>query len=255
MITKNPIAVFPVGFTFDNYKRILEQDGLFLAFAVSISRTVAGTAITLFFTSILAYALTKNELIGRKLMDRVTVTAMYLHAGLIPWYMTMRSLHLKDNFLVYVLPSAVSIFSLILIKTYMEQISTAIEESAFMDGAGYFTIYQKIIMPLSLPVLAAVVVFTAVAQWNSWYDNLLLVNVHELRTLQLVLLQFLKQAESIATEIRLNGAAAAGGSNYALTPYTVRVTITMVVTIPIILVYPMVQKYFVNGIILGAVKG
>ena len=248
------VILYPLGFTLRNYQEVFGLKGLYLAFAVSVSRMVLGSAITLFFTSMLAYTLTKSELVGRKIFYRITVTSMYLNAGLIPWYLTMRNLHLKDSFLLYILPSAVSVFSMILIKTYIEQISPALEESAVVDGAGYFTVFLKIVIPVSTPVLAAVTVFTAVGQWNTWMDNLLLVTNHNLTTLQLLLFNYLRQAEAIVSEARSSGGKSVA-SGYGITPFSIRMTVTMIVTIPILLVYPIVQKYFVSGIMLGAVKG
>lgn len=255
LAAQSNVVLFPVGITFNNYLEVFILKGLFQAFLVSVARTVAGTVITLFFTSMLAYTLTKRELVGRKIFYRITVTSMYLNAGLIPWYLTMRNLQLKDSFLVYILPSAVAVFSLILIKTYIEQIHPSIEESALIDGAGFFKIFLKIVMPITKPILAAVVVFTAIAQWNSWIDNLLLINNnHNLNTLQLVLLNYLNQAEAFASQARANGGQIFA-SGYVISPYSIRVTITMIVVIPILLVYPAAQKYFVSGIMLGAVKG
>lgn len=251
-VSRHIVTLYPLGFTFKNYAEVFELQGLPLAFAVSVARTVIGTAITLFFSSIMAYTLTKNELPGRKLFYRITITSMYLNAGLIPWYIVMRNYGLKDSFLLYVLPGAVSVFGLILIKTYMEQIPAALEESALVDGAGYFAIFTKIMLPLSKPVMAAVAVFSAVGQWNTWMDNLLLINNASLNTLQYVLLQFLNQAEMIASQAKLGGGGITG---YQLTPFSLRMTVTMVVTVPVLLVYPVIQKHFVSGIMLGAVKG
>jgi len=251
-VQKTTVSLWPIQFTLNNYKQVFELNGIWHSFFVSVARTVAGTVVTVFFTSILAYTLTKEELILRKFFYRFAVVSMYINAGLIPWYLTMRSLGLKDSFLVYILPTAVSAYSLVLIKTYMESISTALEESAMLDGAGYFTIYLKIIMPVAVPILAAVIVFTAVGQWNQWYDNLLLVNDNNLKTLQYTLLEYLRQATNIANEAKsgnMIGAAA------AITPFTLRMTITMVVTLPIIIIYPAMQKYFIQGIMVGAVKG
>ena len=251
-VQKTTVSLWPIQFTLNNYKQVFELNGIWHSFFVSVARTVAGTVVTVFFTSILAYTLTKEELILRKFFYRFAVVSMYINAGLIPWYLTMRSLGLKDSFLVYILPTAVSAYSLVLIKTYMESISTALEESAMLDGAGYLTIYLKIIMPVAVPILAAVIVFTAVGQWNQWYDNLLLVNDNNLKTLQYTLLEYLRQATNIANEAKsgnMIGAAA------AITPFTLRMTITMVVTLPIIIIYPAMQKYFIQGIMVGAVKG
>lgn len=252
-VKRTMITWYPVQPTLANYKQVFELNGIWNAFLVSIARTFAGTFVTLFFTSILAYTLTKKELPFRKLFYSIAIVSMYINAGLIPWYLTMRTIGLKDNFLVYILPTAVSAYSMILIKTYMESITAGVEESAMIDGAGYFTIYWKIVMPVCKPVLAAIIVFTAVGQWNSWTDNLLLVNNMNLKTLQMTLLEYLNQATNIANQARTGGASAVTGT--AISPFTLRMTITMVVTVPILAVYPFMQKYFINGIMIGAVKG
>ena len=252
-VKKTMITWYPLEPTFANYLQVFKLNGIFNAFVVSVSRTFAGTAVTLFFTSILAYTLTKNELPCRKFFYSIAIVSMYINAGLIPWYLTMRTIGLKDSFLVYILPTAVSAYSMILIKTYMESITAGIEESAMIDGAGYFTIYWRIVMPICKPVLAAIIVFTAVGQWNSWTDNLLLVNNMNLKTLQMTLLEYLNQATNIANMARTGGAGAVSGA--AISPFTLRMTITMVVTVPILVVYPFMQKYFINGIMIGAVKG
>ena len=252
-VKKTMITWYPLEPTFANYLQVFKLNGIFNAFIVSVSRTFAGTAVTLFFTSILAYTLTKNELPCRKFFYSIAIVSMYINAGLIPWYLTMRTIGLKDRFLVYILPTAVSANSMILIKTYMESITAGIEESAMIDGAGYFTIYWRIVMPICKPVLAAIIVFTAVGQWNSWTDNLLLVNNMNLKTLQMTLLEYLNQATNVANMARTGGAGAVSGA--AISPFTLRMTITMVVTVPILVVYPFMQKYFINGIMIGAVKG
>ena len=252
-VQKTTVVLLPVQLTLSNYSKVFALKGIWNSFFVSVARTVAGTGVTLFFTSILAYTLTKDSLPGRKIFYRFAVISMYINAGLIPWYLTMRSLGLKDSFLVYILPTAVSAYSLILIKTYIESISPSLEESAMLDGAGYFTVYKKIILPVSKPILAAVIVFTAVGQWNMWQDNLLLINSSALKTLQLTLLEYLNQATNIANEAA-NGNLT-GAPTSAITPFTLRMTITMVVTLPILMVYPFMQKYFIKGIMMGAVKG
>ncbi|WP_020618941.1 carbohydrate ABC transporter permease [Paenibacillus daejeonensis] len=249
--SRNIVALYPLGFTLQNYVEVFALPGLALAFIISVLRTVLGTVISLFFSSIFAYTLMKKELPGRKILYRISILSMYLNAGLIPWYIVMRNYHLNDTFLLYVLPGAVSVFNVILIKTFMENVPSALEESARMDGAGYWTIYSRIMMPLSIPVLAAVAVFTAVGQWNTWMDNLLLINNNKLNTLQYILLQYLNQAEMIAAQVKEGGNAA----GYQISPFSLRMTVTMVVTIPVLLVYPIIQRYFVSGIMLGAVKG
>ena len=253
-VQRGAVRFLPSEITLNNYKQVFALPGIFSSFFVSAARTVTGTICTLFFTSILAYTVTKPQLPARKFFYRFSVIAMYINAGLIPWYLTLRSLGLKDNFLVYILPYAVSSYSLILIKTYIEQVSAPLEESAMIDGAGYFLTYYRIVLPVCTPVLAAVAVFTAVSQWNQWIDNLLLVNINHLKTLQMTLLEFLNQADFIAREARSSGGLTAG-SSAAITPFSIRMTVTMVVTIPILLIYPFMQRYFIKGIMIGAIKG
>ena len=163
----------------------------------------------------------------------------------------MKMLGLQNNFLLYVLPGLVSAFNVILIKTYIESISPALEESAFIDGAGYFTVFRKIIFPLSMPVIATVAIFTAVGQWNSWTDNMFLANTKDLQTLQLLLYNYIAAAEAqlAAVKNQLNKI------KVFVTPNSIKMTITMVVTLPIIIIYPLLQRHFTKGIMLGAVKG
>ncbi|GHU69433.1 sugar ABC transporter permease [Clostridia bacterium] len=248
MVTWRPLSP-----TIGNYLQVFRLPGLFRSFLVSVARTIVGTCVTMFFTSILSYTLTKKELPARKVFYTIAIISMYVNAGLIPWYLTMRTLGLRDTFLVYILPGAVSAYSMILVKTYIESLSQGLEESAMIDGAGYFQVYWRIIMPISKPVLAAIVVFTAVNQWNQWTDNLLLVNNTNLKTLQMTLLEYLNQASNVANMVKTGGINAVSG--VAISPFTLRMTITMVVTIPILLVYPFMQKYFISGIMIGAIKG
>lgn len=252
LVQRSTVKLLPLGPTLGNYMQIFQLPGIFQAALVSVSRTVVGTCVTLFFTSMLAYTLTKPQLPGRRFFYRFAVVSMYVSAGLIPWYLTMLNLGLKNSFWAYILPYALSPYCMILIKTYMEQISGALEESAMIDGAGFFTIFLRIVLPVCVPVLAAVTVFTAVNQWNQWTDNLLLVNDRNLKTLQMMLLEFLNQADTIAREARSGGNVTGA---VTITPFTLRMTITMVVTFPILLVYPFMQRYFIKGIMVGAVKG
>ena len=255
-IARKNIVLVPAGFTLKNYSRILGRPDIFKAFLVSVGRTVVGTAITVFFTSILAYTLTKKELPWRRFIYRVSVASLFLNAGIIPWYLIMRSLHLTNTFLAYVLPGAVAVFSLVLVKTQIEQIPVSIEESARVDGANYFAIFLKIVIPMVTPVIAAIALFSAVNQWNSWYDNLLLVRDRNLQTLQLMLWKYLHNAEAIATEIRRGTTVTTLNEEmFQLSPFSIRMTITIIVIAPILFLYPFLQRYFVGGILIGAVKG
>lgn len=252
---KGGIYLLPKGFSLYNYSMIFRLKGIANAALISAARSVAGTMITVFCSSLFGYALTRKDLPLRKAVYRMVVITLYLNAGLIPWYITMKAIRLQNNFLLYVLPGAVVGFYLILIKTYIEQIPASMEESAMVDGANYFIIFLKIIFPLSLPVVATIAVFSAVGQWNSWTDNFFLVRHPKLQTLQLVLLNYLRESESLARSVNTLELNKNASRVMTLTPSSVRMTITMVATLPIIFVYPFLQRYFVKGIMLGAVKG
>ncbi len=246
------IYLLPGGFTLTNYARVLALPGIFDATVITVGRTVIGTIVTVACCSMLAFLMSKREMYLRTFLYRVLIITMYFNAGLIPYYLTLKMYHLNQSFLLYILPGAVSAFNVILIKTFIEQLPPSLEESAKLDGAGYFKIFVKIIFPLSMPIVATIAVFSAVGQWNYWVDNYLFITNPKLKTLQLILYEFLTQTQRIAQAARQQGS---GQAVFEMTPAAVRMTITMVVTLPIIFVYPFLQKYFVKGLMLGAIKG
>jgi len=255
-VSRGEVFLYPIGIHGNNFAQVFRLNGILSAFSISVARTVIGTLAMLGFSTMLAYLCTKKELLGRKWLYRATVFTMFFQAGLIPWFVTMKMLGLQNNFLLYVLPGVISPFAVILIKTYIESIPPSLEESAVMDGAGHFKTLTRIIVPISLPIIATVAVFNAVGQWNSWQDNFFLVNHPHLQTLQLILKNFLSQAEMLANSLRDGSRDLSTVSkSQQLDPFAVKTTITVVTVIPILLVYPFLQKYFVKGIMLGAVKG
>mgnify|MGYP001623805917 CR=1 FL=1 len=256
LVTKGMILWYPKEIHFNNYLDVLRLRGLGTALLVSVARTVLGTALTIIGTSFLGYALTKQELWHRKVWYRFVVVTMYFNAGIIPWFINMKNLGLTNNFLAYILPGTISAYSLILFKTYVESIPTSLEESAELDGAGYLIRYAKIIMPLCKPILATLIVFSAVGHWNNFMDTVFLVTDSKLYTLQYVLYQYLNEANSLADTLKnMSEMGVQVDASQLLTPTAVKMTISMVVVIPILCVYPFFQKYFVGGIMIGAVKG
>jgi putative aldouronate transport system permease protein len=181
---------------------------------------------------------------------------MYFNAGIMPWYITMMNLKLTNNFLAYILPSVISPFNIILVKTFVESIPESLQEAAEIDGAGVLTIFAKIIMPLIKPILATITIFSAVGQWNSFTDTLFLVTDQKLFTLQFVLYKYINEANSLAALIKnsQSGIAAANLANMQ-TATSIRMTVSMIVVLPILFVYPYFQRYFVKGVMIGAVKG
>ncbi len=257
LVSKGQIIFLPKGIHFDNYVEILKIKGLSNAAAISIARTVIGTLLTLVGTSFLGYALGKRELWHRKLWYRFVIVTMYFNAGIIPWYINMKMLRMTDNFLAYVVPSIVSPFSMILFKTYVESIPASLEESADLDGAGYITKFVLLIVPLSTPIIATVAVFSAVGQWNSFMDTLFLMSDSRLFSLQYMLYQYMHEANALAESLRqaMSQGGVVADVTKLLTPTSIKMTVTMAVVLPILLVYPFLQRYFVKGIMIGAVKG
>jgi putative aldouronate transport system permease protein len=255
LVSQGLILYYPRGIHFGNYLKILQLRALPLAVLVTLSRTVLGTLLSVFCTSFVGYAISKRELSHRKLVYRFFIITMYFNAGLIPWFLNMQRLGLMDNFLAYII-NVISPFNLILVKTYIESIPSSLEESAEIDGAGYILVFSKIMLPLCKPILATIAIFTAVGQWNSFMDTLLLMRNTRLYTLQFLLWQYLNESSAIARAMQ-SIAAQGGMINPAvmLTTTSVKMTIAMVVTLPVLFIYPVFQKYFVKGIMIGAVKG
>ncbi|MGN1089744.1 MAG: carbohydrate ABC transporter permease, partial [Huintestinicola sp.] len=233
----------------------LQVNDLGNAFLVSVSRTLIGTFLMVLASALAGYLVTKQEMWHRKFWYRFLVITMYFNAGLIPWYLNMSMLGLTDTFAAYIIPGIVSPYNIILVKTYIESIPGEIEESAFMDGASYWTIFRKIIWPLSKPILATIAIFGAVGHWNSFQDSLILnANSPELYTLQHRLYIYLNQSSNLGAVIGSSGGDVSDLAT-SLNTKIIQYTISMVTIIPILCVYPFMQRYFEKGLMLGAVKG
>lgn len=246
------VYILPEDFSLEFYKSLLQMPNIPNSIVVSVARTVLGAALTVICSSFLGYMVTQSELPMRKWVYRFVVATMYFNAGLIPWYILMVNLGLKNNFLLYILPSAVGAYYVVLSKTYIESIPASVEESAKIDGAGVLTIYARLILPMSMPIIACLIVFCAVNQWNAWSDNFYLVSDPKLSTLQYQLYMNLANESSNVTNTTSSSSLL---RSKATTELGLRYALSMLTVLPIILVYPFMQKYFVKGIMLGAVKG
>ena len=255
LVQSGKILLLPRGVHLQNYLEVFKIRNLGQSAFISISRTLIGTVFTLIGASFPGYTLSRPEFWNRRFWYRFIVITMYFNAGIIPWFVTMKSLGLTNNFLGYVLPAFLSPFNLILFKTYIESIPSSLEESAQIDGAGYLVRYLHIIMPLAKPILATIAVFAAVGQWNSFMDTVFLMNRSSLFTLQYLLYQYLNEVNSIAQQLRSNPNFQNLDPARQLTATPIRMTISMVTVLPILTVYPFFQRYFVKGIMIGAVKG
>ncbi len=257
LVTKGAITLLPKGLTISNYIQMGKVNDLWSSVGITFIRTIVGTALMVFASALAGYLVTKKEMWHRKFWYRFLVITMYFNAGLIPWYLNMAMLGLTNTFAAYIIPGIVSPYNIILVKTYIESIPAEIEESAYIDGASYWKIFYKIIWPLSLPILATIAIFGAVGHWNSFQDSLILnANTPELYTLQHRLYIYLNQSSNLSALVQ-PGASAADSATIAgqMNTKIIQYTISMVTIIPILCVYPFMQRYFVKGLMLGAVKG
>ena len=257
LVAQGKITLYPKGINIQNYLDILKVNDVFNAFGVSLTRTIIGTALMVAATGLIGYLVTKEEMWHRKVWYRFIIITMYFNAGIIPWYMNMSMLGLTGHFAAYIIPGIVAPYNIILVKTYIESIPAELEESAFMDGASFFTVFRKIIWPLSKPILATIAIFGAVGHWNSFTDSLILMqNNPKMYTLQHLLYNYLNQSSNLGSAMSSgNSSAAAAAMENALNVKVQKYTISMISVIPILLVYPFMQRYFEKGIMLGAVKG
>lgn len=251
------INFLPQKIHIENYINVIKIRGLGNAAWISLLRTVLGTIFAVLASAFLGFMFTQQRMWGRRIWYRFIVITMYFNAGLIPMYLTMKHLYLTDSFWVYIIPLIVQPFNIILVKTYVESIPASLQEAAEIDGAGIITVFRKIILPTCKPILATIAIFSAVGQWNSFYDTLIYITDQKLYSLQYLLYCYINQANSLKALINNS----IGTSNNAMalatmqTPTSVRMTVTVMVCIPILCVYPMFQRYFVKGIMIGSVKG
>lgn len=247
---KGGIYLLPRKFTWKNYTTVLQKNNLVTGAMITVARTVIGTLLALVMNAILAFIVSRPKFLFRKQLSLFWVITMYVNGGLIPTFILYKNLHLTNSFWVYVVPGVISAFNMLVIRTYMNGLPDSLVESAQLDGAGYTTIFVKIISPLCKPVYATVALFVAVGQWNSWFDAMLYNRMSgEYTTLQYELMKLL-------SSVTAQGASAESMKNAvgAVTPTSVRAAATILTMLPIICIYPFLQKYFVAGLTLGGVK-
>ena len=244
------ITLWPRVFTWKNYITVIQKQSMLTAAKISVLRTVIGTVSSTLVTSLLAYVLSRKDFLFKKQLSLLYVITMYVSGGLIPVFLVYKALHLTNSFWVYIIPGMVSAFNMLVLRTYMNGLPESLCESAEMDGAGHFTIFFKIVLPLCMPVIATVSLFQAVYQWNSWFDAMLYNRMSDnLTTLQYELMKLL----SSVTNQNAN-AETMKESSGQVTPTSVRAASTVITSLPIICLYPFLQRYFVAGLTIGGVK-
>lgn len=250
------ITFWPREFTFDNYQIVFQDKRLMNAFIIAILRTVIGTIMSVFATAILAYGLSKKELIGRKYIMIFCLITLFFSGGLIPTFLLIRGLGLMDTFWVMIIPSLILVWNMIIFRTFFQQLPVGLEESAKIDGAGYWGIFFRIVLPLSGPVIATLALFTAVFHWNDWFFPSIYITSENLIPIQTLLQKILNINTASSQKAQMDAGALAHMSKAlsSVTGKSLSMATMMVATLPIIMVYPFVQKHFVKGVLIGSLK-
>ena len=249
---RGQVYLWPNVFTLDNYKVVFQNEALLGATIRSITRTVVGTGLSLICSVMLAYTLSRKEFILRKAINMIMIVSMYVSGGLIPTYMLIKNIGLTNSFWVYIIPGLISVFNVIIIRSYFDQLPDGLIEAARIDGANEFQTLFRIVLPVSMPVLATITLFVSVGHWNSWFDNYMYNTRENLNLLQYELMKILMQSTQQVTSNATGSLA--GETLRQITPQSIRATMTIIVTVPILFVYPFLQKYFIQGIMIGAIK-
>jgi putative aldouronate transport system permease protein len=244
------IYFFPRKLVFENYASFFSDSKWLNGLYISILSTVAGTFLGTFFTTMVAYGISYKDLVFRKFYMTVLIISMYFSGGIIPYYVLLREIHLLNTFWVYVVPGALSIFFVLIGVSFFSQISPSLRESAVIDGANEITVFLKIILPISTPFLATMILFIGVGHWNNWFDSAFFVRKKELRTLSYLTMEVINKSQLGANM----SAADAGMRSSKITPLAIQSAAMMISILPVICVYPFLQKYFVKGLMIGSVK-
>lgn len=244
--------LWPSKATLSSYRFILRDNSILNAYGITIARTVVGVVISLIMILAGAYPLSKRDLPGRTLITIAFLIPMFFSGGLIPSYLVNRSLGFIDSFWVYIIPSCVGIYNVILCRNFLMSMDKSLEESAFIDGAGYLTVLVRIVAPLTKPIIATLALWIAVSHWNAWFDCMIYIRSSRLEVVQMILkrMQDLSNFEQDEmAEFMFNN------PDQMVTSVSVRMAITLITVLPIICIYPFIQKYFVKGIMVGSLKG
>ncbi|MFE4710621.1 carbohydrate ABC transporter permease [Paenibacillus sp. NPDC056722] len=241
---------WPREFSLESFKAVFNSKGIMTAMGVTVAKTVLGVLVHVLFTSMVAYAFSREELYGRKLYMIIGTITMFFGGGLIPTYLLIRNLHLLDNFMVYIIPAAFSFFDLIIFMSFFREIPAGLEEAAKIDGANDFKIFLRVIIPVSMPVVATIALFHGVYQWNDYFTGMIYINNPNLQPIQTFLYRVVAQSSSNQMI-----SAMPTGVSKNITSQSLKLATMIVTTAPIVVVYPFLQKYFVKGFMIGSIKG
>lgn len=241
----------PRQFTFESYKMVFQDRSILNAFVVTILKTVIGTVVSVFFTAMVGYTFSKKHIMGNRVYTIIGTVTMFFGGGLIPTFILYKNIGLYDNFLVYILPAMFNFYNMIIFMSFFRELPAGLEESAKLDGANDFTIFIKLIFPLSMPVVATIALFNGVAQWNDYFTGVMYINDAAKQPIQTFLYRIIASASASKAVVSMP----AGISVQQVSSQSVRLATMVVTTLPIVCVYPFLQKYFVKGMLIGSIKG
>lgn len=248
-LAEGSITFYPKGFTLENYQAVLRDASLAKAFGVSVAKSLLGIVTHVSFCAMVAFGMSKKELAGRKIYTALGIVTMFFSGGMVPTFLLYRELGLLNSFAVYIIPAMFSYFDMVIMMNFFRDLPPSLEESALIDGAGVWKVFLQIVIPLSVPVIATIALFTGVGQWNDFMTARMFVSNKELHPLQMKLFEIIVRSQVSAMT---NPAA---GAVEQVTTRSIQLATIVLTTLPIVMIYPFVQKYFVKGMTLGAVKG
>ncbi len=248
------IYLWPRKFVLSNYKAVFRDDAIFNSFRVTIAKSLVGTATSLLVTSMAAYAMSRPNLKGKKFYAPFMTLTMYFGGGLIPYFIVIKNLGLYDSFWVYIIPGLFSVWNMIILRSFFAELPDGLVEAAKIDGAGEYRIFFQIVLPLSKAALATIVLFTLVGHWNSYFDSMMYTSSQSLQTIQLFLKKLITDPGT-ASSLASSTAMAIPEEARKVTPQTIKLAAMVITSLPIICVYPFLQKHFVKGTMIGSVKG
>ncbi|WP_042201403.1 carbohydrate ABC transporter permease [Paenibacillus camerounensis] len=242
---------WPRMFSLENFEAVFASSGIMMAMGITVAKTLLGVLLHVFFTAMVAYALSRKGLIGGKLYILLGTITLFFNGGLIPTFLLNRDLHLLDNFLVYIIPVLFSFFDLIIFMTFFREIPEGLEEAAWIDGANDWSILLRVVLPVSMPVIATIALFHGVYQWNDYFTGIIYINNPDLQPIQTFLFRVVAQSSSSQMMVAIQGSTV----TKSVTSQSVKLATMVVTTLPIVFVYPFLQRYFVKGMMIGSIKG
>lgn len=248
------VYFWPRAFTLNNYKEVFSDNRIINGYKITLARTILGTFLSVLLTAMAAFALKSKTLPGRNFITFMIFFTTLFGGGVIPYYMLLKELHLRNTFWVYILPSLYSAWNIIMMRTFFDSLGTELEESAKLDGCGYFRIFFQIILPLSKPVVSVIALFNGVGHWNDWFTGAFYVTDRNLQPVQTVLQEMLTNQQKLKS-LMINSYQSAMSAKTLVTGDSLKMATVMVTTVPIMCVYPFIQKYFTKGVMIGAIKG